>query len=63
MQFWLESFKIKKMQEFVIDNIYIVVGGQIFQQSVGIPMGTNWAPLLAELFLYSYVVEFTKVST
>ena len=21
---------------------------------VGIPMGTNWAPLLADLFLYSY---------
>ena len=25
---------------------------------VGIPMGTNWAPLLADLFLYSYKNEF-----
>ena len=28
-------------------------GGQIFQQTVGILMGTNCAPLLADLFLYS----------
>jgi hypothetical protein len=26
----------------------------MFQQVVGIPMGTNCAPLLADLFLYSY---------
>jgi hypothetical protein len=32
---------IKKMLEFLIDNIYVVVGGQVFQQSVGIPMDTN----------------------
>jgi hypothetical protein len=29
-----------------------VVGGQVFKQSVGIPMGTNYAPWLADLFLY-----------
>jgi hypothetical protein len=45
--------EIKKMLEFFIDNIYVVVGGQVFQQSVGIPIGTNCAPLLADLFLYS----------
>jgi hypothetical protein len=32
---------------------YIVVfGDQVFQQPVGIPMGINCAPLLADLFLY-----------
>jgi hypothetical protein len=31
---------------------------QIFQNTVGIPMGTNCAPLLADLFLYSYEAEF-----
>jgi hypothetical protein len=50
----------KKMLEFLIDNIYVVVGGQVFQKSVGIPMGTNCAPLLADLFLYSYEVEFIQ---
>ena len=31
-----------------------------FQQAVGIPMGTNCAPLLADLFLYSYESEFLQ---
>jgi hypothetical protein len=51
---------MKKMLEFLIDKIYVVVGGQVFQQSVGIPMGTNCAPLLADLFLYSYEAEFIQ---
>ena len=33
-------------------------GGQLFRQMVGIPMGANCAPLLADLFLYSYENEF-----
>ena len=49
---------ICKMIEFLVDNIYIRFGGQLFQQMVGIPMGTNCAPLLADLFLYSYENEF-----
>jgi hypothetical protein len=48
------------MLEFLIDNIIIVVGGQVFQQSIGIPMGTNCAPLLADMFLYSYKAEFIQ---
>jgi hypothetical protein len=52
--------EIKKMLEFLIDNIYVVVGGQVFQQSVGILMGTNSASLLADLFLYSYEAEFIQ---
>ena len=49
---------ICKMIEFLVDNIYVRLGGQIFRQMVGIPMGTNCAPLLADLFLYSYENEF-----
>ena len=30
----------------------------LFRQMVGIPMGTNCVPLLADLFLYSYENEF-----
>ena len=40
--------------------IYVVVGGQVFQQTVGIHMVTNCAPLLADLFLYSYEAEFIQ---
>ena len=33
-------------------------GGKVFQQIVGIPMGTNCAPLIADLFLYCYEKDF-----
>ena len=49
---------ICKMTEFLVDNIYVSFGGQLFRQMVSIPMGTNCAPLLADLFLYSYENEF-----
>jgi hypothetical protein len=43
------------MLEFLIDNIYVVVGGHVFQQFV-----TICVPLLADLFLYSYEAEFIQ---
>ena len=46
--------------EFFIDNIFAMFGGRIFQQQVGIPMGTNCAPLLADLFLYLYEADFIQ---
>ena len=51
---------IIRMLEFLIDNIFVMFGGQVFQQTVGIPMGTNCAPLLADLFLYSYEADFIQ---
>ena len=49
---------ICKMIEFLVNNMCVGFGGQLFRQMVGIPMGTNCAPLLADLFLYSYENEF-----
>jgi hypothetical protein len=41
--------------------IYILkVPDSDIQQTVGIPMGTNCAPLLADLFLYSYEADFIQ---
>ena len=48
------------MLEFLVDNIFVVIGGKVFQQIVGIPMGTNCAPLLTDIFLYSYEAEFIQ---
>jgi hypothetical protein len=46
----LEMFNLlliaQGMLGFLVDNIYVVFGDQDFQQSVGIPKGTNCAPLL-----------------
>jgi hypothetical protein len=35
-----------EMLEFLIDNIFVAVGGQVFQQIVGTTMGTNCAPFV-----------------
>ena len=45
---------------FLDDNIFVVFAGKVFQQTVGIPMGTNCAPLLADIFLYSYDADFIQ---
>ena len=46
------------MIKFLVDNIYVRFRGQLFRHMVGIPVGTNCAPLLADLFLYSYEKDF-----
>ena len=43
---------------FLLDNIFVRFGQQIYRQVVGIPMGTNCAPLVADLFLFCYEKEF-----
>ena len=48
------------MLEFLVDNIFVVFWGKVFQQIVDFPMGTNYAPLLADIFLYSYEAEFIQ---
>lgn len=49
-----------KMIEWLINNTYVTVGDQIFRQKIGIPMGTDCAPYLANLFLYAYEFRFMK---
>ena len=49
-----------KMLEFLVDNTFVVFAGNIFQKIIGIPMGTNCAPLLDGIFLYSYEAEFIQ---
>ena len=43
---------------FLSDNIYIRFGSKLYQKMVGIPMGTNCAPLVADLFLFCYERNF-----
>jgi len=37
--------------------MFVMFGGCVFQQTVGIPMGTS-CTLLADLFLYSFEADF-----
>jgi hypothetical protein len=48
------------MLDFLIDDIFVLFGGRVFQQTIGIPMGTNCAPLLADLFLCGYEEDFLQ---
>ena len=41
-----------------MENIYVQFEGMIYQQIVGIPMGTNCTPLIADLFLFSNEKDF-----
>jgi len=48
------------MLEILIESIFVMFGGCFFQRTIGIPMGTNCAPSLAYLFVYSYDADFIK---
>ena len=39
---------------------YIKFGTKLYRQIVGIPMGTNCAPLVADLFLFCYERDFMQ---
>ena len=41
-----------------MENIYVKFEDRVYQQIVGIPMGTNCASLIADVFLYCYEKDF-----
>ena len=43
---------------YLLDNIFIRFGSKLYRQIVGIPMGTNCAPLIADLLLFCYERDF-----
>ena len=43
---------------YLFNNIYIRFGTKLYRQIVGIPMGTNYAPLKADLVLFCYEIDF-----
>ena len=42
----------------LLDNIYIRFGNTLYRQIIGIPMVTNCAPFVADLFLFCYGRDF-----
>ena len=52
---------VKKMCDalhYLLDNIFIRFGSKLYRHIVSIPMGTNCAPLVADLFLFCYERDF-----
>ena len=52
--------KIIHILDVLIDNMSVLFSGEVLQQMVSIPMGTNCAPLLANLFLRAYEADFLQ---
>ena len=52
--------KIIHILDVLIDNMSVLFSGEVLQQMVSIPMGTNCAPLLANLFLHAYEADFLQ---
>lgn len=44
----------------LIDNTYFTFGNQVFKQIIGIPMGTDCAPFIANLFLWIHEFKFIR---
>jgi hypothetical protein len=49
---------LKQILEYLIRNVYVVNGGSLRRQTIGLPMGTNCAPSAANLYLYGYESAF-----
>ena len=47
-----------KMLKFSIDNNYVLFNNRVYRQKVGIPMGSNFSPNLANLYLHFYEAQF-----
>lgn len=54
MQEKVHQKDIVNILNFFIDNLFVEFSRNIFQQAVGILMGTNCARLLADLFVFPY---------
>ena len=50
--------KICDALHYLLDNILIRFGAKLYRQIVGIPTGTNCAPLVADLFLFCCERDF-----
>ena len=43
---------------YLLDNIFIRFGTKLYRQIIGIPIGTNCAPLVRDLFLFCNERDF-----
>ena len=50
----VRNLKMCDALHFLFGNVFIRFGSKLYGQIVGIPMGTNCAPLVADLFLFCY---------
>ena len=57
------TFTVESLNElivYLVSNTYLKAGDSIYRQTIGIPMGTNCAPGLANLYLYYYEAAYVS---
>ena len=58
MPVFLKVAQLRYIYRVGLENIFIRFGSKFYRQIVGIPMGTNCAPHVADLFLFCYERDF-----
>ena len=54
------NITVSQLLDMVNYLVYISVGNKVFRQCIGIPMGTDCAPLLANLYLFHFEYKYMK---
>ena len=60
---WVQTFDADRICSFLdklVDSTFITLGKVVLWQRIGIPMGTNCAPFLANLDCFSYELAFLR---
>ena len=55
---YLTEQELLEWIRYLIDNIYVIFNNKVYKQVIGIPMGTDCAPDLANLFLFAYEYKY-----
>ena len=55
-----DKAKIKGAVKYLMENCQFTLGEKLFQQIIGIPMGSDPAPFMTNLFLYYYESRWIK---
>jgi hypothetical protein len=53
-----DETSLSECLEYLINNTVVTAGDRFFNQIIGIPMGTNCAVFIANLFLFTYELEY-----
>ena len=59
----LTKSKFVEILKFCISNSYILFDCKIYKQAIGIPMGANYSPNLANLYLHFYESRFMTLNS
>ena len=54
----ISKVKFVELLKFCIKNNYVLFDNRIYRQKIGIPMGSNFSPNIANLYLHFYEAQF-----